>query len=120
MYNRLGTVVEFGESPTQGTEQGEDATTVSSQRRTLTELMRDMQMNQAALQRQVVDLSTARESGGVENVDALDNVDPHGRRSAGVRRPRQGTRTVGALEQQRNPADIAAVYDEERDSVPAS
>ena len=79
-----------------------------------------MQSSHAALQRQVVDLSTARESGGVENADALDNVGLQGRRSAGVRRPRQQTSTVGASEQQRGTVNIDAEYDEERGSDPAS
>ena len=53
-------MADFGERPAQGNEQG-DVAEVSSQLKTLTALMRDMQANQAALQRQVVDLSTARE-----------------------------------------------------------
>ena len=66
-------MADFGERPAQGNEQG-DVAELSSQLKTLTDLMRDMQVNQAALQRQFVDLSTSRESGGVENADALDNV----------------------------------------------
>ena len=90
VYNRLGTMAEFGERPTQGTEQGDgqDMTTVNRQLKTLTELMLEMQTNQAALQRQVVEMSTVRELGDVENEDALDNVGSQGRRSAGVRRNR--------------------------------
>ena len=56
-------MADFGERSAQGNEQG-DVAELSSRLKTLTDLMRDMQVNQAALQRQVVDLSTARESGG--------------------------------------------------------